>query len=80
VGSQGLAGLERCSAQRPRLGTELELDLDLSGHRGLGRDAGQGYGWGEGTKGSLRCSTQRVLQQENNTYSRGATENQENKV
>ena len=45
-----------------------------------GWDAGQGYGWGEGTEGSLRCSTQKVLQQENNTYSSGATENQENKV
>lgn len=41
----------------------------------------QGRGMvGEGTEGSLRCSTQRVLQQENNSYSRGATEKQENKV
>lgn len=59
VGNQGPARLECCSAQRPWLGTEVGLDLDLSGYWRLRWDAGQGYGWGEGTEGSLRCSTQR---------------------
>lgn len=84
-GGTGLGGEPRAGRAGVRLSPGTTAGH--SGHIGAGPQwasearmgSGQGYGWGEGTEGFLRCSTQRVLRQEN-TYSGGATKNQENKV